>query len=68
MFLTERLAGKGLHRIGSKQSRNFVQILGLTRCGIPRDSRITRCLNANLDPPNVVSSEVSATRSLRIPY
>jgi predicted phosphoribosyltransferase len=68
MFLTERLAGKGLHRIGSKQSRNFVQILGLTRYGIPLDSRITRFLNANLDPPNNVSSQVSATRSLRITY
>lgn len=57
MFLTKGLAGEGLHRIGSKQSRNVLQILGLTRYEIPLDSRITRWLNTGLDLPYSVSSE-----------
>lgn len=57
MFLTKGLVGEGLHRIGSKQSRNILQILGLTRYEIPLDSRITRWLNSDLNLPYDVSSE-----------
>lgn len=55
-FLTGGFAGEGLHRIGPKQSRNLLQILGLTRYEIPLDSRITRWLNADLDLPYRISS------------
>lgn len=48
-YLSDGLAGEGLHRVGSKQARNILQILGLTRYEIPLDSRITKWLNANLD-------------------
>lgn len=56
-LLTSGLSGEGLHRIGSKQSRNLLQILGLTRYEIPLDSRITRWLNSELDLPYYVSSD-----------
>lgn len=54
-FLSEGFAGEGFHRIGSKQSRNILQILGLTRYEIPLDSRITKWLNSNLELPYYVS-------------
>lgn len=54
-YLSERLAGDGLHRVGSKQARNILQILGLTRYEIPLDSRITKWLNDNFDLPYHVS-------------
>lgn len=54
-YLSERLAGDGLHRVGSKQARNILQILGLTRFEIPLDSRITKWLNENFDLPYHVS-------------
>jgi hypothetical protein len=54
-YLSERLAGDGLHRVGSKQARNILQILGLTRYEIPLDSRITKWLNANFELPYYVS-------------
>lgn len=54
-YLSERFAGEGLHRIGSKQARNILQILGLTRYETPLDSRITKWLNANFDLPYHVS-------------
>ncbi len=38
------LAGK-LHGIGPKQSRNLLQLLGLTRYETPIDSRVTKWLN-----------------------
>ena len=56
-FLSDRFAGGGLHRVGSKQSRNMLQILGLTRFEIPLDSRITKWLNANFDLPYRVSGD-----------
>lgn len=56
-FLSDRFAGDGLHQVGSKQSRNLLQILGLTRYEIPLDSRITKWLNANLDLPYHVSGD-----------
>jgi hypothetical protein len=54
-YLSERFAGDGFHRVGSKQARNILQILGLSRFEIPLDSRITKWLNANLDLPYEVS-------------
>jgi hypothetical protein len=54
-YLSKRLGGDGLHRVGSKQARNILQILGLTRYEIPLDSRITKWLNANFDLPYHVS-------------
>jgi len=50
-YLSDEFAGQGLHRVGSKQSRNLLQILGLTRYEIPLDSRITKWLNMNLNLP-----------------
>jgi hypothetical protein len=60
-FLSERFAGEGLHRIGSKQSRNILQILGLTRYEIPLDSRITKWLNTNFDLPYRISGDGLST-------
>jgi len=60
-YLSERLAGDGLHRVGSKQARNILQILGLTRFEIPLDSRITKWLNANFDLPYHVSGSGLST-------
>lgn len=54
-YLSNRFSGEGFHRIGSKQSRNILQILGLTRYEIPLDSRITKWLNTNLDLPYYVT-------------
>lgn len=54
-YLSEQVAGDGLHRVGAKQARNILQILGLTRYEIPLDSRITKWLNANFDLPYHVS-------------
>lgn len=51
IFLSAGFAGEGLHRIGPKQSRNMLQMLGLTRYETPLDSRITKWLNTNLDLP-----------------
>lgn len=56
-YLSNGFAGEGLHRVGSKQSRNVLQILGLTRYEIPLDSRITKWLNANLDLPYHVTAD-----------
>lgn len=56
-YLSDEFAGEGFHRIGSKQSRNILQILGLTRYEIPLDSRITKWLNVNLDLPYHVSGD-----------
>jgi len=54
-YLSEEFASEGLHRVGSKQARNILQILGLSRFKIPLDSRITKWLNANLELPYYVS-------------
>jgi len=54
-YLSEEFASEGLHRVGSKQARNILQILGLSRFEIPLDSRITKWLNANLELPYHVS-------------
>lgn len=54
-FLYDGVAGEGLHRIGPKQSRNLLQVLGLTRYETPLDSRISRWLNRSLDLPYHVS-------------
>lgn len=54
-YLSDEFSGEGFHQIGSKQSRNILQILGLTRYEIPLDSRITKWLNSNLDLPYHVS-------------
>lgn len=50
-FLYGGIQGEGLHRIGPKQSRNFLQALGLTRFETPLDSRISKWINENLDFP-----------------
>lgn len=50
-YLSEGFAGEGFHRVGSKQARNILQILGLSRFKIPLDSRITKWLTTNLDLP-----------------
>ncbi len=50
-FLHRGFDGDGLHGIGPKQSRNLLQILGLTRYETPLDSRITRWLNERLEFP-----------------
>lgn len=55
-YVYEELGGTGLHRIGPKQSRNLLQILGLTRYETPLDSRITRWLNENLKLPYRLSA------------
>lgn len=49
--IQEKLAG-----FGPKQSRNLLQILGLTVYEIPIDSRITKWLNSKLDFPIKVSA------------
>jgi hypothetical protein len=54
-FLHEELLGEGLHGIGPKQSRNLLQILGLSRYETPLDSRITKWINENLDLPYRIS-------------
>jgi hypothetical protein len=54
-YLSEGFAGEGFHRVGSKQARNILQILGLSRFEIPLDSRITKWLNVNLGLPYDVS-------------
>jgi len=54
-YLSDRFAGEGLHRVGSKQARNILQILGLTRYEIPLDSRITKWVNDNFDLPYHIS-------------
>lgn len=54
-FLHRGFDGDGLHGIGPKQSRNLLQILGLTRYETPLDSRITNWLNETLDLPYQVS-------------
>lgn len=50
-YLSDGIAGDGLHRVGSKQARNILQILGLTRYETPLDSRITKWINGNFDLP-----------------
>lgn len=45
--------------LGPKQSRNFLQILGLTRYEIPIDSRIAKWLNKNNFPITVTSKGLS---------
>jgi thermostable 8-oxoguanine DNA glycosylase len=51
-FLQERLAARmidtNLSGFGPKQSRNFLQWLGLTRFEIPIDSRVAKWINRNL--------------------
>lgn len=47
--------GDGLHQIGPKQSRNLLQVLGLTRYETPLDSRISKWLNKNLELPYHIS-------------
>lgn len=42
--------------LGPKQSRNFLQCLGLTRYEIPIDSRITKRLREDFDFPLAISS------------
>ena len=54
-YLSEGFASEGFHRVASKQARNILQILGLSRFEIPLDSRITKWLNANLELPYHVS-------------
>ena len=54
-FLHRGFDGDGLHGIGPKQSRNLLQILGLSRYETPLDSRITKWLNETLDLPYEVS-------------
>jgi hypothetical protein len=61
-YLSEGFAGEGFHRVGSKQARNILQILGLTRFEIPLDSRITKWLNTNLDLPYRVSGSGLSNR------
>lgn len=56
-YLSDRFADEGLHRVGSKQARNILQILGLTRYEIPLDSRITKWVNDNFDLPYHISGE-----------
>lgn len=55
-FIKDELGGEGLHRIGSKQSRNLLQMLGLTRYEIPLDSRITNWVNEHLEFPYHLTS------------
>ena len=50
-FIYDGVGGEGLHRIGPKQSRNLLQIMGLTRYETPLDSRISGWINTNLDFP-----------------
>lgn len=58
--LADGVFDEGLHRIGPKQSRNLLQILGLTRYEIPLDSRITKWLNSELNLPyNVTAGGLS---------
>lgn len=54
-FLHRGFDGDGLHGIGPKQSRNLLQILGLSRYETPLDSRITKWLNENLTLPYEVT-------------
>ncbi|POG55097.1 hypothetical protein [Haloferax marisrubri] len=61
-YLSEGFAGDGFHRVGSKQARNILQILGLTRFEIPLDSRITKWLNSNLELPYRVSGSGLSNR------
>jgi len=61
-YLSEEFAGHGFHRVGSKQARNILQILGLTRYEIPLDSRITKWLNTNFDLPYHVSGSGLSNR------
>lgn len=56
-FLYEGIGEGGLHRIGPKQSRNILQVLGLTRYETPLDSRISRWLNENLELPYHISGD-----------
>ena len=51
-----------LHGFGPKQSRNFLQWLGLTRYEIPIDSRITKWLN-NFGFPVILSAGSLADRN-----
>ena len=50
-FIYEEVGSEGLHRIGPKQSRNLLQVIGLTRYETPLDSRISKWLNENLNLP-----------------
>lgn len=50
-FLYEGIGGEGFHRIGPKQSRNLLQVMGLTRYETPLDSRVTMWINENIDIP-----------------
>lgn len=57
---TERAVAKYIqkfHGIGPKQSRNFLQVMGLTRYEIPLDSRITKWLNDTLHFPVRLSAQ-----------
>jgi hypothetical protein len=56
-WLTENFAG-----LGPKQSRNFLQALGLSRYEIPIDSRVTKWLRNDLALPISTSSEVLNNR------
>lgn len=48
-FLSDGVGGEGLKRIGSKHSRDVLQVLGLTRYETPLDSRITKWMNRELE-------------------
>lgn len=54
-YLYGEVGGEGLHGIGSKQSRNLLQMLGLTRYETPLDSRISRWMNDQFDLPYQIS-------------
>lgn len=56
-YLSNECAGEGFHRIGPKQARNILQIIGLSWYEPHLDSRITKWLNSNLDLPYNVSGQ-----------
>jgi len=65
-YLSEGFAGEGFHRVGSKQARNILQILGLTRFEIPLDSHhhemvkpISNFLTTSLAPGSVTQSIIT---------
>lgn len=56
---TARLLAKNLTGIGPKQSRNLLQMLGLTRYETPLDSRVLKWLNAFGFPVRLNASSLS---------
>lgn len=56
-LVSDEIDGEGLHRIGPKQSRNLLQVLGFTRYETPLDSRISRWCNDHLDLPYRVTGD-----------